>query len=885
MLQEVEFIKWCKEKGLSVPTQELINKIRTSPPSRKVQSGRGNVSGFYPSRKMGMTIQFESHKVELNAIYKMEYDSSVLEYYDQPNTVFLEYTSKNNRKVSVNSTPDFFVIRENEAGWEEWKTEEELLKLSQQSPNRYVKDLDGNWRCPPGEKFANRFGLKFYLRSSKEINLNFSRNIQILEDYINVSECLEIDEQKIKLIQDILSSKYGITIEDILKSYSTLTIDDVYKMIAQNHIYVDLYKYILIEHHEVPLFLNEELSKIYEMTFAENTISEEAYKLTSNRLKQGTRLIWDGKLYCVINVGSNNISLVDEEDVLVNVSQKNFKSLNERGAIQLLDQGNSVDEQQEYKQTLLEGASPKDIEEAYGRYELLKIHNQGAEHTEYSDRTVRRWRKSFEEAERLYGNGFLGLLPQKKHRGNRMSKIDKVVQDLIKEVIERHYHNIKQLNVKAIYSLFEEKCKRKDLSIPSYVTFTKYVNSYSNYETVKSRKGKRAAYPMEHWYLEIHTPKHGDRPFGVTHIDHTELDIELVLMDGKERITRRPYLTLLMDAYCRRILAHYITFDPPSHRSIMMVLRECVRRNFRLPHNIVVDGGKEFHSLYFDVLCAQNRIIKKKRPPAKARFGSVIERLFGTTNSSFIHNLQGNTQLTKEVRVVTKSTNPKNSAIWTLEKLNTLFYEWIEHYENTIHAGLGTTPEKQFELGIALGGEREMNFISYDQTFILSTLPSTPRGKGLVQPGKGVVFNNVWYWNEEFKNPKTEKTKVDLKYDPFNVGILYAYVNKRWIKCISEYHYLLDGKTHKQLQCITEEIRYKLNIKGRVNLKHIASFITTIENHEKVMNQALIEKENRKSRITFEEIGLEENIASQKYNFDSRKIDVNNIPNFKVIED
>ena len=87
-----------------------------------------------------------------------------------------------------------------------------------------------------------------------------------------------------------------------------------------------------------------------------------------------------------------------------------------------------------------------------------------------------------------------------------------------------------------------------------------------------------------------------------------------------------------------------------------------------------------------------------------------------------------------------------------------------------------------------------MNLISYDQNFILSTLPSTPRGKGLVQPGRGVVFNNVWYWNEEFKSPKIEKEKVDLKYDPFNVGILYAYVNKKWVKCISEYYYLLEGK-------------------------------------------------------------------------------------------
>jgi hypothetical protein len=33
---------------------------------------------------MGVTIQFESHRVELAFIYQLEHDSSVLEYYDQP---------------------------------------------------------------------------------------------------------------------------------------------------------------------------------------------------------------------------------------------------------------------------------------------------------------------------------------------------------------------------------------------------------------------------------------------------------------------------------------------------------------------------------------------------------------------------------------------------------------------------------------------------------------------------------------------------------------------------------------------------------------------------------------------------------------------------------
>ena len=95
---------------------------------------------------------------------------------------------------------------------------------------------------------------------------------------------------------------------------------------------------------------------------------------------------------------------------------------------------------------------------------------------------------------------------------------------------------------------------------------------------------------------------------------------------------------------------------------------------------------------------------------------------------------------------------------------------------------------------------------------------------------------------------------MDLKYDPFNVGILYAYVNKKWVKCISEYYYLLEGKTHKQLQIITEEIRYKLGIKGRISLKQIATFIPTIESHEKVIKQAIIEQENQKSRGTFGEV-------------------------------
>src|SRR5205807_3762257 len=115
---------------LSDPTRSFIEKLRLSPPVRRVQGRAMNVSGAYTSRKMGVTIQFESHKVELWAIYLMEYDAQVFEYFDQAATLTLEYESLSGRKVVAQHTPDFFVLRADGAGFEEWKQEEKLLELA-----------------------------------------------------------------------------------------------------------------------------------------------------------------------------------------------------------------------------------------------------------------------------------------------------------------------------------------------------------------------------------------------------------------------------------------------------------------------------------------------------------------------------------------------------------------------------------------------------------------------------------------------------------------------------------------------------------------------------------------------------------------------------------
>ena len=90
-LTDEEFRAWCQHNKIEPQTEAYIQRIRQSEPERRVHSHASNVSGRYPSMKMGCSIQFESQHVELWGIYTMERDSDVLEMYDQPTRIQLRY--------------------------------------------------------------------------------------------------------------------------------------------------------------------------------------------------------------------------------------------------------------------------------------------------------------------------------------------------------------------------------------------------------------------------------------------------------------------------------------------------------------------------------------------------------------------------------------------------------------------------------------------------------------------------------------------------------------------------------------------------------------------------------------------------------------------------
>src|SRR2546428_12623378 len=110
------------------------------------------------------------------------------------------------------------------------------------------------------------------------------------------------------------------------------------------------------------------------------------------------------------------------------------------------------------------------------------------------------------------------------------------------------------------------------------------------------------------------------------------------------------------------------------------------------------------------------------RPPAKARFGSVVERLFGTANTQFIHNLKGNTQITRNVRQVTKSVDPKGQAIWYLPELyDALCQYFYSIYDTADHPALGQSPREGYRLRLAAPGHRLTRLSASHQGFPMGT--------------------------------------------------------------------------------------------------------------------------------------------------------------------
>ncbi|WP_161601765.1 Mu transposase C-terminal domain-containing protein [Robertmurraya massiliosenegalensis] len=690
-----------------------------------------------------------------------------------------------------------------------------------------------------------KFGLSFRIRSSKSINWIYQRNIRFLEDYL-LDEIPYVSTEATSIIKKLINNKPSIMLEDLLKDQASFSADDIYSLMAINEIYVDINNYLIIDFDKFPIFLNKQTFDAYQNL--EVAFKPILLKPSNVDIQIGRKVNWDGNVCTIINVGENVLTLLNNNEEVSELPRLVFENLIKDGSIKGIS-GHIETEKELEINKIIKSANEKDLEEANKRYYVVQGMLNGGNYSDFEpkERTIRDWLKKYRDAENLYGNGYVGLISNRKNQGNRVRRFQQEVIDLMKDYIINDYETIIQKKAFTVYRTFKQECKNKGYSVPSFNTFLEEVDKRSTHIKTLKKQGPKAAYKTEPVYYELSmtTPRHGDRPFEICHIDHTELDIQLICSETGENLGK-PWVSIMIDAFSRRIMAYYLTYDPPSYRSCMMVMRECVKRHSRLPDTIVVDGGKDFQSVYFDTLLARYGKRKKVRPGAKPRFGTVCERHFGITNEMFIHNLLGNTKIMKNFRQVTKEVNPINHAIWTLEDLNFMLERWYyEVYDNTPHSTIGESPRETYVKRIAKTGLRKNTFIRYDEIFKMLTLPSTRKGTAKVIAGQGVKINYFYYYSEILLHPDVEGKSIPVRYDPFNMGIAYAYINNYWAELTSEHYAVLENRTEKEIKMVTSELRKRkklLGLKKDISSSQIVDFMESVEEHEVLMKQRLRDK-------------------------------------------
>lgn len=768
-MTESEYLAWEAQIDLPIQGKALLRRIRSSQPVRQSTGWGESVRGRYPSQKMQHMVSYDSHTVELSFIYLLENDDSVIEYYDQPPAFSIHWENDKGEAKYAPYTPDFVVIQKDRVIYVECKNDEFLQEALEKKPGKFIFS-EGIWTLPGAIEAARADGFEHAVWTpTKEIRM--VRNYAILDDYL--SESLDsVPKEVIEKVKAEVKKRGRISLQSLRDTFQDVTADHLNVMILRKAIFVDLRKDLLIAPEATWAYESQIMAEALAPALEE--FDHSAIPIPVD-VTVGAEIEWDGQPMTIKLVTEEKIYL-EHNGQATEFSIKDFHRYLKKGAI--TGRPSKANQQMlpdAVSQMLLEAAK-EDLMEAAKRQKAVEERDPTIH-----PRTLARWMAAELKAQAMLGVGLLGLL--RKKGANRNPRVDPLVVQTAQEVIKKEYSTRTAPSIISCYKFFVDLCASRLVKPYSYQSFAAEVQKANQRKLVEDRLGPRSAYSIfgttPFTSLSRDTPPHGDHPWHIGHIDHTEMDVfPENPFDGKKHL--RPWLTTFLLAHCRLVVAYWITFCKPSSSSVLMVLRICLKRFGRIPQCIVVDGGKDLSGTDISLLQASLRFTLKIRPPHQARFGSPLESTYHSANCHLFHNMEGNTKITKNVRQVTKSNDPRNLATLALTDLG----DRTRHYFETVcpnvdHPALLTTPKKAFQEGLSRMGNRPHKYFSYTPELEMFLSPLVEGCTRMATPN-GVKYKGFFYYHPVVLSHIDET--LEVKEDPADCRHVFVRIGKKMFK-------------------------------------------------------------------------------------------------------
>lgn len=300
------------------------------------------------------------------------------------------------------------------------------------------------------------------------------------------------------------------------------------------------------------------------------------------------------------------------------------------------------------------------------------------------------------------------------------------------------------------------------LEFPGKTSFNNAIRRSESYEFLSQQLGVKAAkQQLQANRQGLHSP----RPLGLASIDHTQVDVQVVVLHrGKLRLVGRPWLTLIVDIHTRCILGWYLTFEHPSVESAMACIRHANRPKIEFlshdfgstelaniygkPDEIIADNGWEFTGTAFEYSLISLGMAVRWAPIHEPQFKAKGERVFYTLNKFLFHRIAGRTYPIAQMREW--GLDPAKDAVVSLPELQNLLAQAISVYHQSWHRSLEGTPLNAWTQGTQKSG---ISVIGDDRN--LEQLLGSVEQRRLTR--SGVKLHNLQYHDPEIVGPLLER--------------------------------------------------------------------------------------------------------------------------------
>lgn len=358
--------------------------------------------------------------------------------------------------------------------------------------------------------------------------------------------------------------------------------------------------------------------------------------------------------------------------------------------------------------------------------------------------------------------------------------------EVLSQAIATHYLNSRRPRVQEIVDRVAARCIAEGIKPLDYSTVRKVLGR------IPPGVSHRYRDSMEDYQLRFEPNRSPSEesepqyPMQIVHIDHCHVDVDIVDPDSGE-VIGRPWLTIGIDPYDNMVWCMHLGWQAPSAQ----VVREAIEhgifpKDYRsrygtmyewdksgVPAVFTVDNGTEFHDSGLEraiTINLQSEI--RYRPPGKPRFGSKIERYFGTLNTQFFHRLAGTRKSRPEEL---GGYDPEQSARLTLEQLERLLVKYIvDIYQFKRHRGLPESepsPRARYEEALSRVSSPRYVPASEYQTIHIALMPQVRK----TLSSRGFQHENIRYSHPRMARLLHAGAEtVDVKIDTKDVSHCYV---------------------------------------------------------------------------------------------------------------